>query len=452
MSNTRKFVGLSILLSALLCGCDVALFYEPFEDGDLTSPPPGWVESNPQAYWPSIADPAMDPGNHWLRLEAHYPECGDSSYTHYLGGIDEGITPDNISFDFLPHFHDKGDIATFSIAARPEGAAYCGSSPIIGFQAIDVRFTIEHDPWLGDVAVLSSNRADVGTFSVYVTHHVELKDIVWDATPQTFDLYVNGEFKATRPFVGQGDTAPDDLPVDDRIRAASFYAVSLYNYKGYNTEGESGWIKTYWDNIQMVENDNLNPLTHLPFRPIPQDRLLADDVPIHLDTCEAGFQPLPSLVPSETETSTPPPTSTWTPTATRTPTRTPTATQLPGIVVKAVKNLNCRRGTTTQFGTLHILMEGETANVTAVNPSHTWAYLEIPEMNLYCWAWRGGLEDSRGSADDAPVRDDPATPTPTFTPSATPIECRPDLSQEDCIASGGTWSESMPGAPACVCP
>lgn len=447
MFKTYRSVILGLLFSTLvLCGCDVALFYEPFEDGDLTSPAPGWRDYNLGSYWPSLPDPGMDPGNHWLRLDGPMPEDLDSVYYHVLGNTASGIKPDSIRFDILPHFFESGDRARLTIGAITEDPAYCGDSIILSYQAIDLTFYIKYVSYTGDVPTIRSNNVDIGTWTPLTVHHVELRNVAWDSTPQTFDVYVNGEFLATRPLAGQGDAAPEYLPEAEWVRAGGFITVNLVNDRR-----EQGYITTYWDNIQMLKSESFSPLL-----PVSAWFARSQELPerydaLDLNTCSAdvGLPPLPSpLSASETSTSTP----TSTPTLTRTPTVSPTNTQLPGIVVIAVQNLNCRRGTSNQFETLHILMEGETANVTAVNPDHTWVYLEIPDKNLYCWAWRGGLEDGQGSADDAPTREDPPTPTPTFTTTATPLQCGPELSKDACIASGGTWPEGMAEAPTCICP
>jgi hypothetical protein len=430
----------------MMCACDVALFYEPFEDGDLTLPAPGWRDYNLGSYWPSLPDPGMDPGNHWLRLEGPMPPDLDSAYYHVLGNTASGIKPDSIRFDILPYFYESGDWASFNISAITEDPTYCGDSLVRSYQAIGLAFYVKNVPYTGDVPTVRSNNADIGTWSPLTVHHVELRNIAWDSTPQTFDVYVNGEFLATRPFSGQGDAAPWYLPEADWVRGGGFISVSLINDRR-----EQGYLTTYWDNIQMLKSDTFNPLLSISARFARSQDLPERYDTFDLNTCSAdvGIPPIsPPVSASETSTSTPTSTATVTPTPTVSPTPTPPLR----IVVIANQNLNCRRGTSTQFETLYILMKGEIANVTAVNPDHTWAFLEIPGRNLYCWAWRGGLEDSQGSADDAPAREDPPTPTPTFTATTTPIQCSPELSKDDCIASGGIWPEGIGAAPICICP
>jgi hypothetical protein len=333
-----------------------------------------------------------------------------------------------------------------TIGAITEDPAYCGDSLILSYRAIELVFYIKHVPYVGDVPTVRSNNVDIGEWTPLTVHHVELRDIAWDSSPQTFDIYINGEFLATRPFSGQGDAAPEYLPEADWLQAGGFIIVNLINDRR-----EQGYITTYWDNIEMLKSDTVNPLLPISARFAQSQELPERYDVLDLNTCsvDLGFPPDPSPVSaSETSTST----STSTPTLTPTPTASPTPTPLPRIVVVATQNLNCRQGTSNQFKTLHILMKGEFANVTAVNPDHTWAYLEIPGKNLYCWAWRGGLKENQGSADDAPTREDPPTPTPTFTTTATPIQCSPGLSKDACIASGGTWPEGIAEAPTCVCP
>ncbi len=144
-------------------------------------------------------------------------------------------------------------------------------------------------------------------------------------------------------------------------------------------------------------------------------------------------------------TPTPYPTVTPSSEATATETTTPTPADL---IVTVLQNLNCRAGTTTQFDVLHILMQGETARLRAMNQARTWSYLEIPDRDLHCWAWRGSLEDTQGDPNRAPVTAEPDTPTP----SPTSLACAADLPEDLCVESGGIWDSEAVGSPGCICP
>jgi CSLREA domain-containing protein len=132
-------------------------------------------------------------------------------------------------------------------------------------------------------------------------------------------------------------------------------------------------------------------------------------------------------------------------TPTSTPTPTPT-TELSACVFIALQNANCRESDYVESNQIAILMQGESAGLIALNPEFTHGEFEVDQHQ--CWIWLGLLDgpDNPYGTCGVPVVDPPPPPT------ATPPVCTPDLGQEDCEASGGTWSGGVTGAAACICP
>lgn len=149
-------------------------------------------------------------------------------------------------------------------------------------------------------------------------------------------------------------------------------------------------------------------------------------------------QPSWTREPSDTPTVTP----TVTPTSTETPTPTREKT-----IIRAIMDLWCREGTTKFHKEKGSLMEGETAEVIAVNSDRTHALIPNPQWGGTCWVWLGGTETESGDPNRAPVTRTPPPPTPT----PTTLVCSEDLPKDLCIQSGGTWIESVTRAPYCDC-
>jgi hypothetical protein len=142
------------------------------------------------------------------------------------------------------------------------------------------------------------------------------------------------------------------------------------------------------------------------------------------------------------------------PTSTSTPTSTPTVTVTPTsesevCVYEALQNANCRASDYVESVQIAILLQGETAELIALNPEYTHGKFELQNQQQ-CWIWLGLLDGPPNpfGTCDVPVVDPP--PMPTDTP--TPLACRPDLDKEACEASGGEWSGELVGATGCVCP
>jgi CSLREA domain-containing protein len=147
----------------------------------------------------------------------------------------------------------------------------------------------------------------------------------------------------------------------------------------------------------------------------------------------------------------PPPTQpSPSPTASPTPTPTPTVTPTPTAEVciyQALQNVNCRSSDYKESAQIAILLQGETAELIALNPEFTHGKFELQNQQQ-CWIWlslMGGPTNPFGSC-GVPVVDPPPKPTDT------PFPCSPDMEKEACEASGGTWSPGVPGHPDCMCP
>ncbi len=132
-------------------------------------------------------------------------------------------------------------------------------------------------------------------------------------------------------------------------------------------------------------------------------------------------------------------------TPTSTPTPTPTE-ETSACVYTALQNANCRESDYVESDQMAILMQGESAELLALNPEFTHGEFEVDQHQ--CWIWLGlldGPENPYGTC-DIPVVDPPPPPT------ATPQICTEDLNEEDCVASGGVWSEGITDRLYCICP
>jgi CSLREA domain-containing protein len=160
-----------------------------------------------------------------------------------------------------------------------------------------------------------------------------------------------------------------------------------------------------------------------------------------------GPPPPLSAPPWELETPTSP-----TPTPTVTPTPTPTPSSIPSACIyEALQNTNCRESDYQQSALIAILLQGEMAELVALNPEFTHGEFIAPSMQQ-CWIWLGLMDGPENPLKTCGVPViDPPPPPPTATSTPVPA-CRSDLDQAACEASGGTWSRDLTGAAGCVCP
>ncbi len=139
----------------------------------------------------------------------------------------------------------------------------------------------------------------------------------------------------------------------------------------------------------------------------------------------------------------------WTPDTPEEQPPTPTSTPEPpaGVCLyTAVRNINCRASDYQESLQVDILMQGETAELLALNPEFTHGKFELDHGQ--CWIWLGlleGPENPYGTC-GVPVVDPPPPPT------ATPQTCTADLDEDACIASGGYWPAAGLDNPYCICP
>jgi len=147
----------------------------------------------------------------------------------------------------------------------------------------------------------------------------------------------------------------------------------------------------------------------------------------------------PTPTPTPTITPTLLPTSTVTPTATITPTPTPTATVIPTVTATPIpptptitptpaaqvritsESANVRSGPGLVFPVIGSVRQGETYNVTGVNPSGTWWRICCLSGEKEGWV-RSDLVSISGDLNTIPVI---VIPTPTPRPTATPTPIPP---------------------------
>jgi len=139
------------------------------------------------------------------------------------------------------------------------------------------------------------------------------------------------------------------------------------------------------------------------------------------------------------------PEDTPTPTSTPTETLTPTPEELV-CVYEALKNSNCRASDYSEAAQISILMQGETAELLALNPEFSHGQFNLGQGA--CWIWLGLLDGPDNPYDncDVSVVDPPPPPT------ATPQTCTADLDEDACITSGGYWPSGALDRPYCICP
>ncbi len=122
------------------------------------------------------------------------------------------------------------------------------------------------------------------------------------------------------------------------------------------------------------------------------------------------------------------------------PTPTPTKTPTPEFCVyTAINNANCRGSDYKESEQITILMQGESAQLLALNPEYTHGQFELGQE--LCWIWLGAL--------DGPENPFGTCNVPIVDP---PPACTPELDEQACILAGGHMSETRTTAPYCVCP
>ena len=233
------------------------------------------------------------------------------------------------------------------------------------------------------------------------------------------------------------------------------------------SEGQLRWLVELSapENVELSQTTSSNELPFSSFGQIPEQgdqflwrltgELLDENTGALELFCQPTmwrsfmFGPLPDVEPPPWNPAIPPmPTTPPVPSPTPTPTPTPSPT--PAVCIyTALQNANCRESDYVTSAQIAILMQGDSAELIALNPTFTHGKFELQNQQQ-CWIWLAlmdGPPNPYGTC-DVPVVEPP--PAPTDTP--TPPVCVPELDQVTCELSGGTWSESLTRAPYCICP
>jgi hypothetical protein len=115
----------------------------------------------------------------------------------------------------------------------------------------------------------------------------------------------------------------------------------------------------------------------------------------------------------------------------------------------AIRNPICRASDYVDADQIAVLQHGESAVLIALNPELTHGQFELSSTQQ-CWISLGMMEGPEDPVETCGVPIVDPEPRPDEPPPAG--DCSPDMDQEACEASGGTWSEGGVGAPGCICP
>lgn len=132
-------------------------------------------------------------------------------------------------------------------------------------------------------------------------------------------------------------------------------------------------------------------------------------------------------------------------------TSTPTAEPIPP-TVKAIQNLNCRRGPGPVYEIDDTLMKGESAPVEGRNEDSTWWHILIADHKKYCWVWEAKTEEN-GDFSKVPILEAPPTPEPTEeeAPEPEPVDCSTFKDEKTCeLHPTCRWITSLKIAPQCT--
>jgi CSLREA domain-containing protein len=101
-------------------------------------------------------------------------------------------------------------------------------------------------------------------------------------------------------------------------------------------------------------------------------------------------------------------------------------------VYEALQNSNCRASDYPESELVETLMEGDSADLIALNPEYTHGLFKL-ENGKQCWVWLGLMGGDENPFGNCPVEivDPPETPPMSA--------CTRDMDQRACIAAGGEW-------------
>lgn len=254
-----------------------------------------------------------------------------------------------------------------------------------------------------------------GPIDIDQPFEIEIRNIDWSVLPDpTYDLYINDVLYA--------ECVPFDRPVD------GFERLDLLNIT-------HGYV--IFDDIVLIEGDVdhvcgsqlRQPIEPLAVPGLPHDFLIhhpwEENIPPDL--------PLPSV------TALPSPTRTSTPQRTSSPT-------IEHCVFTALQNAHCRASDQVGSSELDILMQGEMAELIALNSTYTHGRFRL-QNQVECWIRLGLLEGPENPFGTCGV---PVIELPRVTPTS--HVCDSNLDQAECEASGGMWNAGLSAEPYCVCP
>lgn len=113
-------------------------------------------------------------------------------------------------------------------------------------------------------------------------------------------------------------------------------------------------------------------------------------------------------------------------------------------IYKALQNSNCRESDYPESRLVETMMEGDSADLIALNPEYTHGLFKFAD-GQQCWLWLGLMDGDENPFGNCPVEiiDPPEAPRESA--------CNKDLDERQCIAAGGEWKEGL-AAPYCACP
>ena len=124
---------------------------------------------------------------------------------------------------------------------------------------------------------------------------------------------------------------------------------------------------------------------------------------------------------------------------------------LPACVYQVDKNSNCRDSDFNDAHVAKILLQGDIAELIALNPENTYGKFNL-QSGEQCWvALRLMIPQDSGGACSVPV-EDPIQVPEEKEPQKKKTTCKSTLDEAACKKAGGTWVGGVTEAPHCSCP
>lgn len=391
---------LSFMMLVALGGCNfpntnesyiMMLFWDDFQDGDLSDPPPFWYggtgayciheypftrteDSLAGGLSNSLGDPAE---NLVFTLQANQNHpCG-----HHYSGMAHPVTydlggfkPNHVSFRVALVCSGPRDAGYFVLSYDPHPNA-----PTHNYILDGIVFHFDLENSIGNPQTYGSLNVNGGLWGTYHWHYgyyyedyswyqIEFTNIDWDAQPNpTFTLIIDDQVMS--------DCIPFLNPMPN------FEWLNVYSYNP---------ATIIYDDILMEYNDMLElpDCSQLPPPPPPPPPSPA----------------LPILSPSPSLPITRPPTVT----------STSTVTVEPPARLTAVTTANCRSGPGTGYPVINHLLEGHEAPVVGRSANSAWWQIQPEEGIELCWISNDVVE-AEFNAEMVPIVAAPPTPTTTIT-------------------------------------